>query len=78
MPGSRTSSNRLALAVLPRLACNQARLGGHDSKAGLGHVTDDRGLWPLLWQANRAVAEAYVLSAEDFPNVLGKAPGVAK
>ncbi len=47
-------------------------------EAGLGHVTEDRGLWPLLWQANRAVAQAYGLSAEDFLHVLGTFPGVAK
>lgn len=47
-------------------------------EAGLGHVTEDRGTWPLLWQANRAVAEAYGLAAEDFLHVLGTFPGVAK
>ncbi|MBI5899701.1 MAG: type I restriction endonuclease subunit M [Rhodocyclales bacterium] len=44
----------------------------------LGHVTEDRALWPQLWAANRAVAEAYGLTPDDFAHILGTFPGMAR
>lgn len=38
--------------------------------APIEHVTDDQTAWPALWELNKAVAEAYDLSAEDFAHIL--------
>jgi hypothetical protein len=38
--------------------------------AGISHITEDKSMWPLLWEANRAVAEAYGLDADDFAHIL--------
>jgi hypothetical protein len=45
---------------------------------GLSHITDERGRWPLLWDANRAVAEAYGLTADDFGHILASFPVFAR
>ncbi len=34
-------------------------------------ITDRKDLWPDLWAANRAVAEAYGLDADDFAHIIG-------
>jgi hypothetical protein len=47
-------------------------------EAGVRHLAEDPASWPLLWKANRAVAEAYGLDAEDFAHVLGSFPGFAR
>lgn len=47
-------------------------------ETGLKHITDDRSLWPVLWDANRAVAEAYGLSPDDFEHILASFPGMAR
>jgi len=36
----------------------------------LGHITENHEIWPLLWEANRAVAEAYGLGPDDFDHIL--------
>jgi hypothetical protein len=41
-------------------------------------LTDDRDLWPLLWDANRAVAEAYDLTPNDFEHILHSFPVFAR
>jgi hypothetical protein len=46
--------------------------------AGIEHITDNRDLWPLLWDANRAVAEAYGLDAADFAHILSAFPVFAR
>jgi hypothetical protein len=46
--------------------------------AGIEHITEDRDLWPLLWDANRAVAEAYGLDAADLDHILGAFPVFAR
>lgn len=45
---------------------------------GFSHVTDDESVWPVLWDANRAVAEAYNLSPDDLAHILTSFPGVQK
>ncbi len=45
---------------------------------GVEHVTEIRDVWPDLWAANRAVAEAYGLGPDDFAHILASFPGVAK
>jgi hypothetical protein len=45
---------------------------------GIGHITDNRDLWPLLWEANRAVAGAYGLTPDDFEHILGSFPVFAR
>jgi hypothetical protein len=45
---------------------------------GLSHITEKRELWPLLWDANRAVAEAYGLDADDFEHILSSFPVFAR
>lgn len=47
-------------------------------RAGVQNVADDKELWPLLWEANRAVAEAYGLGADDFAHVLASFPVFAR
>jgi hypothetical protein len=47
-------------------------------ETGTVHMTDDRELWPSLWEANRAVGEAYGLDADDFAHILGSFPGFAR
>ena len=47
-------------------------------ESGLLHITDDESLWPLLWDANRAVAEAYGLGPTDLAHILDSFPGVKK
>jgi Eco57I restriction-modification methylase len=43
-------------------------------QAGIQHVTDDKSLWPLLWEGNRAVAEEYGLSPIDLQHILTTFP----
>jgi len=45
---------------------------------GVDHITDIKDLWPLLWDANRAVAEAYGLAPEDFEHILNSFPVFAR
>lgn len=47
-------------------------------QAGINHVSQDRTLWPQLWAANKAVAEAYGLSAADLRHILDSFPGQAR
>ncbi|HEY2292357.1 MAG TPA: hypothetical protein VGM86_16795 [Thermoanaerobaculia bacterium] len=42
------------------------------------HITEYPDRWPHLWDLNRAVAEAYGLSADDFEHLLGAFPGMAR
>ncbi len=42
------------------------------------HVSEDRALWPSLWDANRAVAEAYALAPDDFEHILSAFPVFAR
>lgn len=44
----------------------------------LDHTTDDETLWPALWQANQAVAQAYDLDHRDLAYILQTFPGMAK
>lgn len=46
--------------------------------AGIEHITENRDLWPLLWDANRAVAEAYGLNAADLDHILTAFPVFAR
>ncbi len=46
--------------------------------ARIEHITENRDLWPLLWDANSAVAEAYGLDAADFDHILGAFPVFAR
>jgi hypothetical protein len=41
-------------------------------------ITDRCDLWPLLWEANRAVAEAYDLTSDDFEHILHSFPVFAR
>lgn len=60
------------VACLPKLPTRLAW------DAGIGHVTEDKSAWPALWDANRAVAEAYGLDARDMAHILASFPGVAR
>lgn len=46
--------------------------------AGIEHITDNRDLWPDLWTANRAVAEAYGLNDADLDHILTTFPVFAR
>jgi len=61
-----------AVAALPRI---QTRLAW---QAGIAHLADDFAAHAPLWQANRAVAEAYGLDADDFAHILAAFPGFAR
>ncbi|WP_326541209.1 Eco57I restriction-modification methylase domain-containing protein [Pseudorhodoferax sp.] len=61
-----------AVAALPRLATVAAW------QAGIQHLADERAHWLPLWQANRAVAQAYGLDADDFAHILASFPGFAR
>jgi len=43
-----------------------------------GRIVDDRESWRTLWQANRAVAEAYGLAAADLRHILSGFPVLAR
>ena len=45
---------------------------------GVEHITDIEELWPLLVQANLAVAEAYGLDPDDFTYMLSTFPVFAR
>jgi hypothetical protein len=68
------------MPVPPALTVNSlSRIATHLAwEGGLSHITEQRDLWPLLWDANRAVAEAYGLSADDFDHILASFPGFAR
>lgn len=53
---------------LPRLATRFA------PSAGIGHLEDDETSWPTLWKIERAVAEAYGISPQDFAHILETFP----
>ena len=59
-----------------------SRLPGIETQAAwarqLDHVTSNLDLWPQLWAANRAVAEAYGLGPDDFGHILSTLPGFAR
>ncbi len=64
-----------AADVVNRLPGIQTRLAW---ESGLTHTTGDESLWPLLWDTNRAVAEAYGLGPADLAHILDSFPGVKK
>jgi hypothetical protein len=43
-------------------------------EGGTKHITDNEQVWPLLWEANRAVAASYGLNAADFRHILASFP----
>jgi hypothetical protein len=45
---------------------------------GVEHITEIEDLWPLLVQANLAVAEAYGLTPDDFEHILSTFPVFAR
>jgi hypothetical protein len=47
-------------------------------ESAIQHATEDRDLWPDLWGANRAVAEAYGLGPADFEHILSTFPVFAR
>lgn len=47
-------------------------------KIGIKHNTEERELWSALWAANRAVAEAYELSPDEFDHILHAFPTFAR
>jgi hypothetical protein len=58
-------------AVVNRLPKLATRSAWQDH---LDYITEDRALWPLLWQINRAVIEAYGLTPDDFEHILASFP----
>jgi hypothetical protein len=57
--------------IVERLQPFDTRLSWHGGQA---RVVDDRSSWAALWEANRAVAEAYGLNAIDLAYVLSRFP----
>ncbi len=47
-------------------------------ESAIQHVTEDHDLWPDLWAAHRAVAEAYGLGPADFEHILSAFPVFAR
>lgn len=64
-----------AVEVVNRLPMIDTRIAW---QAGIGHITEDRPLWPALWEVNKAVAEAYGLDADDLTHILSAFPGLAR
>ncbi len=48
------------------------------TESEIEHVTQDESRWPDLWEANRAVADAYGLNAGDLAHILGTFPVFAR
>lgn len=44
----------------------------------ISHITENKGWWPMLWEANRSVAEAYSLSPDDLDYILNEFPVFAR
>lgn len=61
--------------IVNRLPVIKSRLAW---ESGIEHITGDHTLWPVLWAANRAVAEAYDLTAEDMAHILSTFPVFAR
>lgn len=61
--------------VVNRLPKLETRLAW---KADIAHISEDQTLWPALWNANKVVAEAYGLNADDFRHILDAFPGFAR
>ncbi|MFQ5665807.1 MAG: hypothetical protein ACE5I7_05175 [Candidatus Binatia bacterium] len=57
--------------IVNRLPCVPTQLAWEND---IEHITDYRDLWPQLWDANRAVAEAYGLTPDDFDHILNSFP----
>jgi len=68
MPVPRPAVSNSLPAISTRLAWESA----------IQHVTEERDLWPDLWTANRAVAEAYGLDPSDFEHILSTFPVFAR
>lgn len=64
-----------AARVVAQLRCLETRVAW---QAPIGNLADDRASWLPLWQANRAVAAAYGLDADDFAHILASFPGFAR
>ena len=45
---------------------------------GIAHIAADESLWPVLWESNRAVAEAYGLGPSDLGYILASFPVLAR
>jgi N-6 DNA Methylase len=45
---------------------------------GIKNIAEDKGSWQGLWAANRRVAEAYGLTADDFAHILAAFPVFAR
>lgn len=41
-------------------------------------LIDDESYWEVLWNSNRAVAQAYGLSSDDLQHILGTFPTFAR
>src|SRR5262249_2377768 len=44
----------------------------------ISHITENKAMWPMLWEANRAIAEAYSLSPDDLDYILNEFPVFAR
>ena len=64
-----------APAVVRRLPVIPTRLAW---ESRIQHITEDGDLWPALWSANRAIAEAYGLNPADLGHMLSTFPGMAR
>lgn len=62
-------------AVVSRLPRIRTRLA---YEARVSHISEMRDLWPDLWAANRAVAEAYGLGPDEFAHILAMFPRFQK
>ena len=65
----------LAPAVLKQLPVIATRLAW---ESRIQHITEDRDLWPAIWSANRAIADAYGLNRADLGHILSTFPGMAR
>jgi hypothetical protein len=81
LAGTKVAWTYLNLVAVPpantlnNLSCLPTVLGWESNTE---HITDRQDLWPLLWLANRAVAEAYGLTPDDFAHILSTFPVMAR
>jgi hypothetical protein len=82
----RIAGTHLNLTYVLRLAVPPGDVAKHlpscdtasASMTQIQHQTDLEENWPHIWEANRAVAEAYGLTPEDFAHILSTFPVLAK
>ncbi len=73
-----THAGKLAVLRPDAIACIDSQKTCSAQDLGAEHVSEYRPMWELVWQSNRAVAEAYGLTPDDFEHILSTFPVFAR